>query len=159
MSNIRVLGIDPGTHRIGWSIIGGTPHKPELIACDCLEFPSGTGTSEYLLRIQSEIENIILKYQPDKVGIEALFVQKNLKTAMTVAEARGVILYTFAKHGLSWTELSPNTIKSAVAGAGNAGKQDVQRMVGLLLKIDTKKLLDDTTDALAVALAVQAIKL
>lgn len=159
MSNIRVLGIDPGTHRIGWGIIDGTPSRCNLVACDCLEFPKNTGTAEYLLKIQSEIENLILKYKPDKIGIEALFVQKNLKTAMTVAEARGVILYTFAKHGLSWTELSPNSIKSAVAGAGNAGKLEVERMVGLLLGIETKKLLDDTTDALAVALATQAIKL
>lgn len=155
----RILGIDPGTHRIGWGVVGGTPSKPDLVACGCIELPPGTGPSEYLLRIQSEVENLILKYQPDRVGIEALFVQKNLKTATSVAEARGVILYTFAKHGLTWTELSPNTIKSTVAGAGNAGKSEVERMVGLLLKVDTKKLLDDTTDALAVALATQAIKL
>lgn len=155
----RVLGIDPGTHRIGWGIIDGTPNKPILVACDCLELPKNTGTSDYLLKIQSKVENLILKYNPDKIGIEALFVQKNLKTAMTVAEARGVILYTFAKHGLTWTQMSPNTIKSTVAGAGNAGKLEVERMVGLLLSIDTKKLLDDTTDALAVALATQAHKL
>lgn len=155
----RVLGIDPGTHRIGWGVIDGTPSRCNLVACDCLEFPKNTGTAEYLLKIQAEIENLILKYNPDKIGIEALFVQKNLKTVTKVAEARGVMLYTFAKHRLSWTELSPNTIKSAVAGAGNAGKLEVERMVGLLLDIDTKKLLDDTTDALAIALAVQATKL
>ncbi|EKD80670.1 MAG: Holliday junction resolvase [uncultured bacterium] len=112
-----------------------------------------------MLKIQSFIEDLILKYQPDKVGIEALFVQKNLKTAIHVAEVRGVILLTLAKYGLTWTELSPNTIKSAIAGAGNAGKKEVQRMVGLLLRLDTSRLLDDTTDALAVALATQAIKL
>lgn len=155
----RVLGIDPGTHRLGWGVVDGTPSRCNLVGCGCLEFPAGTGTAEYLLKIQSAIEDLILKYQPNRVGIEALFVQKNLKTATSVAEARGVILYTFAKHGLAWTELSPNTIKSAVAGAGNAGKKDVEHMVGLLLNIDTKKLLDDTTDALAVALATQAIKL
>ena len=155
----RVLGIDPGTHRIGWGVVGGTPSRPGLVGCGCIELPKGTGTAEYLLIIQAEIENLLLKYQPDKVGIESLFVQKNLKTAMTVSEARGVILYTFAKHGLPWTQLSPNTIKSAVAGAGNAGKAEVQRMVGLLLRLDSKQLLDDITDALAVALATQAIKL
>lgn len=155
----RVLGIDPGTHRIGWGIIDGTPSRSTLVACSCLEFPARTGKAEYLLKLQAEIENLILKYRPDKIGIEALFVQKNLKTATSVAEARGVILFTIAKHGLVWTELSPNTIKSTVAGAGNALKQDVERMVGLLLHIDTKKLLDDTTDALATALAVQALKL
>lgn len=155
----KVLGIDPGTHRLGWGVISGTPSRSDLEGCGCIELPKGTGTAEYLLKIQTEIENLILKYQPDKIGIEALFVQKNLKTAMTVSEARGVILYTFAKHGHSWTELSPNTIKSSVAGAGNAGKAEVQRMVGLLLRLDSQQLLDDTTDALAVALATQAIKL
>lgn len=155
----RVLGIDPGTHRIGWGIVDGTPSRSVLVGCGCIELPKGTQTSEYLLKIQSEVENLILKHSPDKIGIEALFVQKNLKTVTSVAEARGVILYTFAKHGYAWTELSPNTIKSAVAGAGNAGKLEVERMVGLLLNVDTNKLLDDTTDALAVALAVQATKL
>ena len=155
----RVLGIDPGTHRLGWGVVGGTPSRSVLVGCGCLEFPAKTGTAEYLLKIQSSLEDLILKYQPDRVGIEALFVQKNLKTATSVAEARGVILYTFAKLGYTWTELSPNTIKSAVAGAGNAGKKEVERMVGLLLSLNTAKLLDDTTDALAVALATQAHKL
>lgn len=155
----RVLGIDPGTHRIGWGVIEGTPSKTQMVAADCIELPRGTSTAEYLLKIQSEIENLLLKYSPEKIGIEALFVQKNLKTVTSVAEARGVILYTFAKHGLFWSEYSPNTIKSCVAGAGNAGKHEVERMVGLLLRLDTKQLLDDTTDALAVALTAQATKL
>lgn len=154
----RVLGIDPGTHRIGWGVVDGTPSRSQLVGAGCIELPKGTGTAEYLLKIQAEIENLVLQFLPTKIGIESLFVQKNLKTVMTVAQARGVILYTFAKHDYTWTELSPNTIKSNVAGAGNAGKQEVERMVGLLLKIDTTQLLDDTTDALAVALATQAIK-
>lgn len=152
-----VLGIDPGTHRVGWGVVDGTPSRSHLVGCGCIEFPVGTGTAEYLLKIQAEIEALVLKYSPSQIGIEALFVQKNLKTVTKVAEARGVILYTFAKHDLTWVELSPNTIKSSVAGAGNAGKSDVERMVGLLLGIETKTLLDDTTDALAIALAVQAI--
>lgn len=155
----RVLGIDPGTHRIGWGILDGNPSRSILIGCGCIELPKGTSIAQYLLKIQVEIESLLLKYNPDKIGIESLFVQKNLKTVITVAQARGVILYTFAKHGLTWTELSPNTIKSAVAGVGNAGKGEVERMVGLLLRLDTSKLLDDTTDALAVALATQATKL
>lgn len=154
----RVLGIDPGTHRLGWGVISSTPSRSDLVGCGCIELPKGTGKAEYLLKIEVEIENLLIKYNPDKIGIEALFVQKNLKTAITVAEARGVILLVFAKHGLSWSELSPNTIKSCVAGAGDAGKLEVQRMVGLLLRLDTSKLLDDTTDALAVALATQALQ-
>ncbi len=155
----RVLGIDPGTHRLGWAVIDGTPQKPTLIACDCLEFSKHTQSVEYLPAIQTQTEALLLKYNPDKIGIEALFMQKNLKTGMLVAEVRGVILYTFAKLGYTWSEFSPNVIKSSVAGAGNAGKREVQRMVGLLLSIDTKQLLDDVTDAMAVALATQANKL
>lgn len=155
----RVLGIDPGTHRIGWGIIGGTSNHPTLVAADCLEFPKSTKRSEYLVKIHTFIEELISTYKPDKAGIEALFVQKNLTTAISVAEARGVILHSFAAHNLPWTELSPNTIKSAVAGSGAAGKLEVARMVGLLLHIDTKKVVDDTTDALAIALAAQTSRL
>lgn len=153
-----VLGIDPGTHRLGWGVVSGTPTRTLLVGCGCIELPSGTGKPEYLLKIHAEIENLLTKYQPERVGIEALFAQKNLKTVTSVAEARGVILYTFATHGLAWSEYSPNTIKAFVTGAGNANKVDVQRMVGLLLKIDSLQLLDDTTDALAVALTAQSIK-
>lgn len=153
----RVLGIDPGTHRLGWAVIEGSKSRPRLVACDCLEFPKNTGPSEYLQKIHAFVDGLLLKYQPEKLGIEALFADKNLKTAISVAEARGVILYTFAAHGLSWSELSPVTVKSAVAGSGRAGKDEVRRMVGLLLGIDTKLLLDDTTDALAVALAAQTL--
>lgn len=154
----RVLGIDPGTHRLGWGIVSGSSARPSLVAAGCIELPKGTSSSAYLLNLQAEVEAIIMKYKPEKIGIEALFAQKNLKTVITVAQARGVVLYTFAKHALAWIELSPNTIKSAIAGAGNASKHEVERMVGLLLKIDTTKLLDDTTDALAVALATQATR-
>ena len=100
----------------------------------------------------------MLKYNPDKIGIEALFCPK-FKDRHERRRGPRVILYTFAKHGLTWSEYSPNTIKSCVAGAGNAGKGEVERMVGLLLRLDTSTLLDDTTDALAVALTAQATKL
>lgn len=155
----RVLGIDPGSHRLGWGIIEGSTAKSKIVDCGCIELPKNSDVSTYLLQIHRELENIIAKYDPVKVGIESLFVQKNIKTVMTVAQARGVILYTLAQHHLNWIELSPNTIKSAVAGAGNAGKNEVERMVGLLLNIDTTKLLDDTTDALAIAIAAQTMKL
>jgi crossover junction endodeoxyribonuclease RuvC len=154
----RVLGIDPGTHRIGWGIVDGTPSRSVLVGCGCIELPRGTEAAQYLLKIHAEIDSLILKYRPDRVGIESLFVQKNLKTVISVAQAIGVIVFALGQHDLSWSEYSPNTIKSAVGGSGKAGKLEVERMVGLLLHIDTSKLLDDTTDALAVALTAQASK-
>ena len=153
----RVLGIDPGTHRLGWAVIDRVSARSNLVACDCLELPKNTQASQYLLAIHTHIESLLLKYNPDKIGIETLFTQKNLKTATQVAQARGVILYTFAKHDYTGIELSPNTVKSTVAGAGNAGKDEVARMVGLLLQIDTNQLLDDMTDALAIALTAQTL--
>ncbi len=151
----RVLGIDPGTHRLGWGIVDGIPSKSVLVDCGIIEMPKNTKPGEYLTKIHNELVKLLQKYEPKKVGLEALFFQKNTKTALSVAEARGVIILTLAEFGLSPVELSPNTIKSCVAGSGSAGKSEVERMVGLLLKLNTKTLLDDTTDALAVALTAQ----
>lgn len=149
----RVLGIDPGTHRVGWGIIEGTAAKQTIIGCGCLESMPGTEQSVYLQTIESGLNEILHKYQPGVMGIETLLFQKNVSTAMSVAEARGVILLTAAKNGISVVEIAPNSVKLAVTGSGSAGKRDVERMVGLLLGTDTGKLLDDTTDALAIAIS------
>lgn len=147
-----ILGIDPGTHRLGWGIISKTGNKSTLVDCGCLEFPPQTESSIYLLRIHKFLTELLSKYQIDYAGLEKLFSQHNQKTVISVAEARGVILMSFAEAGIQCKEYSPNTIKSAVAGSGSAGKGEVERMVRLLLNLGTQKLLDDTTDALAVAL-------
>lgn len=149
----RILGIDPGTHRLGWGVIEGTPAKQNIIAYGCIESPKGTKPAEYLLTIESSLQKIIQEYKPQAVGIETLLFQKNISTAITVAQARGVVLLVSAQNALLVTELAPNAVKSAVAGSGSAEKRDVERMVGLLLRVDTTKLLDDTTDALAIAIA------
>lgn len=149
----RVLGVDPGTHRVGWGIIEGTAAKQTTVGYGCIESKSGTDSSTYLPKIESVLQQLIDQYQPDLLGLETLLFQKNVKTAISVAEARGVILLTAAKNNLPVLELAPNSIKLAVAGSGSAGKLEVERMVGLLLGLDTKRLLDDTTDALASAIA------
>ena len=152
-SLIKVLGIDPGTHRMGWGVVTGSPREQQLLDSGCFEFKVGTEPAIYLPSIYNRLNELISKYSPDLLGIETLLFQKNAKTAITVAQARGVVLLASAKNNVRVIELAPNTIKSAVAGYGSAGKREVADMVGLLLKIDTKKLLDDTPDALAVALA------
>lgn len=150
---VRVLGIDPGTHRVGWGIIEGTPSKHKIVAFGCIESKPGTQFLDYLPTINSSLTKIMGDFAPDILGIETLLFQKNVSTAITVAQARGVILLSATQNRLPIIELAPNTVKSAVTGAGNAGKKDVERMVGLLLHIDTNKILDDTTDALAIAIA------
>lgn len=160
MSNQNyILGIDPGTHRLGWGIISGNRQKPILIDCGCLELPPHTEPVVYLVETRKFLLNLISKYQISHVGIEKLFAQHNQKTVISVAESRGVILLTFAEASIPISEFSPNTIKSTVAGTGASTKSEVERMVRLLLGMPNQKLLDDTTDALAVALTAQILNI
>lgn len=149
-----VLGIDPGTHRTGWGIIERHGHQLKLVDCGCLEYSPNTNASEYLKGIYDFFTTLLQKHPIDVVAVEKLFAQHNQKTIISVAQARGVILLVLADKQLKYREYSPNTIKLAVAGHGQASKQEVNKMVRLLLGLGHDKLLDDTTDALAIALTV-----
>ncbi len=148
-----ILGIDPGTHRLGWGIISGNASKQSYIASGCIENAPHTTPDIYLPNIHREISTIITQYQPDIIGIESLLFQKNVNTAIPVAEARGIIRLIAAGNNISVIETAPNTIKLAVAGSGSANKTEVTRMVGLLLGIEVSKKRDDELDALAVAIS------
>ena len=156
MSTIRILGIDPGTHRVGWGVIEGPRRDPVVVAYGCLESAPHTEKSVYLQKIRRELEVILDTYQPQIASLETLLFQKNVKTAISVAEARGVIVEILSARGVRIVEYAPNTVKSAIAGSGKAGKPEVEHMVGLLLRLHTTKLLDDVTDALAIALTAHA---
>ncbi len=148
-----ILGIDPGTHRLGWGVIGGSSSKQKYIASGCIENVKLTTPDIYLPNIYDKLSTIINKYQPDILGIESLLFQKNVSTAISVAEARGVIRLIAAQNQIKVIELAPNTIKLAVAGSGSAGKVEVTRMVGLLLGVTAVGKRDDELDALAVAIS------
>lgn len=148
-----ILGIDPGTHRLGWGIISGNASKQSYIASGCIENAPHTTPDIYLPNIHREISTIITQYQPDIIGIESLLFQKNVNTAIPVAEARGIIRLIAAGNNISVIETAPNTIKLSVAGSGSANKTEVTRMVGLLLGIEVSKKRDDELDALAVAIS------
>jgi len=146
-----ILGIDPGFARIGYGIIeknGGTiTYKSSgLIETNNLVF------TERTLFIERGLLKIIKEEKPDKAGVEKLFFSKNKKTALGVSEARGVILNTLAKNKIETLELSPSEIKMGLTGNGNSSKKEVAYMVSKILNIDTSKVIDDTTDALAVAI-------
>lgn len=153
-----ILGIDPGTHRLGWGIISGTIQSPTLIDCGCFEVPPKTESAEYLVATRRFLLDLLKKYEISSVGIEKLFAQHNQKTVISVAESRGVVLLTLAEANIPVHEFSPNTIKSTVAGTGASTKTEVERMVRLLLKLGSVKLLDDTFDALAIALTTQILR-
>lgn len=158
MPAMKVLGIDPGTHKIGWGIIVGNASNQRPIDYGCIQLPAHTKKDIYLETAYTEIAKIVKKHKPDLVAIEKLFFQKNKKTAISVAQARGVIMLALTKSKTPIIELAPNTIKANVAGIGNATKNQVAQMVNILLNLENGPKQDDTSDALATAICGLAME-
>jgi len=147
-----ILGIDPGTTLIGYSVLDCETRIPRLLQADLVPLTTSLA-DDRLLRIHKEIKKIINKWQPHAVSVEKLFFQKNAKTAMAVSEARGVILLTALLAGIKVYEYAPLTIKKVVTGDGSADKTQVQKMVRLTLKeADDLPIQDDVFDSIASAL-------
>ncbi len=150
---IKVVGIDPGIERLGWGVL--IKKENGIIArvdSGVNRTPKTDRTSKRLLAIQQFLDELMKKEKPDLVSVEKLFFSKNVKTAMIIGEVRGVILATIEKHNISLVEFTPMQVKAAVAGNGNADKAEVASMLKLSITLPPKKLLDDETDALALAL-------
>lgn len=157
MKPIRILGIDPGFDRVGVSIIDKQGTREQLVFSCSIVTSKKDSFPERLLVVGKELEDIIKTYKPVHAAIETLFVTKNQKTAMLVAQARGVIVYACQKGGLELFEYSPPQVKLAVTGFGKSEKQDIAFMVSKILKLPvSKKRLDDELDAIAVALTHSA---
>src|SRR3989344_3155751 len=154
--NSRILGIDPGYGRLGIAVIESRDRKPELIYSDCFETSSELDPSERLGLILEEIQAVIKKYKPNMLAIETLIFSKNTKTALKVAEARGVIMAAAAINKIPVKEFHPNQIKVATTGYGKADKKQIIFMVDKILNIKKKIKYDDEYDALAVALTCEA---
>ena len=148
-----ILGIDPGTTRVGYGVIRKEGGKLTHVSSGLLKIPSGALSSR-LFSLYTETKKIIASFRPERVGIEELYFFKNQKTAIEVAEARGVLMLAFAEAGIPIVEVTPLQVKLGVAGAGNASKKAVASMVFRFLDISPRAILDDVTDALAVAIAV-----
>jgi crossover junction endodeoxyribonuclease RuvC len=150
---MRIISIDPGYERLGIAVIEKTPRTKEiLLYSDCFKTDSKLPHSQRLNLIGSEISRVIAEFKPEALSLEDLFFSTNAKTAITVAEARGVILYEAAKNGLRVFEYGPGQIKVAVTGYGKSDKEAVIAMVDRLIKIDKKIKHDDEYDAIAVGL-------
>ncbi|MBI1794644.1 MAG: crossover junction endodeoxyribonuclease RuvC [Chloroflexi bacterium] len=147
------LGIDPGTATTGYGFVRLEPDG-ELAAVKygVILTPAHTPDHERLLALYRELRKLILLHRPDSVAVEKLFFQRNISTAITVGQARGVILLAIAEAGLDMGEYTPNEVKQAVAGYGSAGKKQVQEMVRTLLGLAEIPKPDDAADALAVAI-------
>lgn len=148
-----ILGIDPGTAIVGFGVIAVNGQNLRLVAYGCITTPAKTPQVIRLKHIYNELKDVIKKYQPDQVAVEQLFFYNNAKTALTVGEARGVILLAAAQNKLPVREFTPLQVKQAVSCYGKASKSQVQRMVKLLLNLSDIPKPDDAADALAVAIA------
>ena len=150
---MKVLGIDPGFARVGVAIISKDPgNKEQLIFSHCIETSAQELLPARLERISAEIRAVIKKHSPDAVAIEKLFFGTNQKTALTVAEARGVLIQSAASAHIPVHEYTPLQIKIATTGYGRASKAQVAQMVGRLIALKKKERLDDEIDAIAIAL-------
>lgn len=148
-----VLGIDPGYDRVGWAIVDKEKGKLILVGCGAITTDKKHSPAQRLEEVFVGLQDVIKTYTPAAVSIESLFFTNNAKTAMGVSQARGVLLLACQMAHLAITEFTPSQIKSALTGNGQADKKAVEKMVRLILKNVPEKLLDDTLDAIAAALA------
>lgn len=147
---MRVLGIDPGSRRIGYGIIESGAN-PILVDAGLVPIVSSEDAPA-LAELRRNLNALIALHQPGLIGIERLFFTKNRTTGIAVGQARGVIMECAYASGVRILELTPNEVKQGVTGSGNADKRAVAKMVRLLLRMPDLKLVDDATDAIAIAL-------
>ncbi len=151
-----ILGIDPGVARTGWGVVSKDSGKLKMLGYGCVSTGSSLEAPVRLLFIFREINRIIEDYKPDIAGLEKLFFNTNVMTAMGVGEARGVVMLALARVGVKIEEFTPLQVKQAVAGYGRAEKIQVQKMVMALLHLTKVPKPDDAADALAVAICAAA---
>ncbi len=149
---MRILGIDPGFAITGFSIIDYQGNKFKLITSGAILTEAHTSFPLRLEQIYNQLNSIIVDYKPDAMAIEELFFNNNAKTAINVAQARGVILVTAKLNKVPIYEYTPLQVKQAVVGYGRADKMQVQRMVKMILHEENLPKLDDTTDSMAMAI-------
>ena len=149
-----VLGIDPGTAALGYGIVERSGGALRAVDHGCLTTSPELPLAERLLAIHARVAELIALHVPSVVAVERVFFSRNAQTAMAVGHARGVVLLAAAEAGVLVAEATPNEVKSAVAGYGAADKEQVSRMVALVLGMAARPTPDDAADALAVAVCI-----
>ncbi len=147
-----VLGIDPGTAITGYGLVREENGQAVALAYGAITTPSDLPLPGRLKQIQRDLAAVVEQYRPDQSAVEQLFFNKNVRTALAVGHARGVVLLTLAQANLPVYEYTPLQVKLAVTGNGRADKGQVQQMVTLLLGLSKIPKPDDVADALAIAL-------
>ncbi len=149
---MRILGIDPGFAIVGFGVIDYDGNKSKLVQNGVITTPAHKDNPIRLKIIYDETKKIIQQYKPDALAIEELFFNTNVKTAIMVGQARGVLILSAQNHQIPTFEYTPLQVKQAVVGYGRAEKKQVQEMVKLLLNLPCIPKPDDAADALAVAI-------
>ncbi len=149
-----VLGIDPGTAAVGYGIVERTGDRLRAVDYGVLHTSPDLAMPERLLAVHQLVIDLIELHAPAVIGVERLFFSNNVQTALAVGQARGVILLAAAQHDIAVREATPNEVKTAIAGYGAADKEQVQRMVQLVLDLPERPTPDDAADALAMAIFV-----
>ncbi len=148
-----ILGIDPGTATTGYALIKKQKNNSfEIVDFGVISTKKTKSDSERLLEVQKDLAKIITKYKPEIAGVEKLYFENNAKTAMTVSQARGVVLLTLQQKKVKLLEFTPLQVKSTICGYGKAEKKQVQLMVQKTFNLKSLPKPDDAADALAIAL-------
>lgn len=147
-----ILGVDPGFGRLGYGIIEYRNNKYRAVEYGCITTPTKERLSLRLKKIDEDLKEILSRYKIDAAAVETLYFNTNITTGIQVAEARGVILCALENAGVEVNEYTPLQVKQALVGYGRADKKQVMAMVKEMLKLEKMPKLDDTTDALAIAI-------
>lgn len=148
---MRILGIDPGIAIVGFGFIDKIGSKLTPVQYGSIQTEAHTPDEERLLHVYEGMLQLIDRYKPDAVAFEKLFFNRNVTTAMSVSQARGVLILASVQRGLPLAEYTPMQVKQAIVGYGKAEKKQVQEMVRMFLKLSAVPKPDDVADALAVA--------
>ena len=149
---MKILGIDPGMAIVGYGLIETVNDSINLLTSGSIQTDKKLPDSKRLLEIYNDLTTVVQKYQPDCASVEELFFFKNQKTIIPVAEARGVILTVLEKLNIPTYSYTPIQVKQVLTGYGRAEKKEVEQMVRLTLQSDKLPKLDDTVDAIAIAI-------
>ncbi|MBE3589367.1 MAG: crossover junction endodeoxyribonuclease RuvC [Firmicutes bacterium] len=149
---MRVLGIDPGTASLGFGVVEAAGGRLRALEHGVVRTSPEEAVQERLLKIHAQLRDVVERWRPRLLAVEQVFFRKNVTSALSVGQARGVVLLLAAQAGLEVAEYPPHAVKMAVSGVGRADKAQVQEMVRLLLSLPAAPQPDDAADALAVAI-------
>jgi crossover junction endodeoxyribonuclease RuvC len=148
---VIIIGIDPGSRICGYGLLETQKRSIIAAGCDAIDARSVIDLQGRLAHMFTAIEAVVEEYKPDAAAVESLFYHKNIRSVLTLGQARGVILLALARQNIPMVEYSPREVKKAVVGNGGATKQQVRYMIDQMFKLTASSKPDDAYDALAIA--------